>query len=337
MSTTSPLPSEQTIAAKPNLNFYSTLENIASANTSQENKTQDAQTKNTLSLEDIYEKSKSTQSYESETLLYEHEEKQNLKTEETLKEKTKEKTKIKTEEKSDSEDDHLDGLNHFTEISNAKKNIEKKLKELQSEKKRMVEYQDSENMERCDDEIAELKTSLDKIGILQKKLSPHSKNKNPNKTKNLSDGHSSDGENIGSNDDKEAELSPKSKSNLTKTIIKRTTTKPRSSADVDNNSVRLSSPLTSTESKDTKQNIRDDIHQFANIEDRKRIIKIDKKILKGAKFADKLILKIKQCEKKIENFEEFDESTQSSDEEFPTDRSTKLAEQKKKLANSEYR
>jgi len=89
MSTTSPLPSEQTIAAKPNLNFYSTLENIASANTSQENKTQDAQTKNTLSLEDIYEKSKSTQSYESETLLYEHEEKQNLKTEETLKEKTK--------------------------------------------------------------------------------------------------------------------------------------------------------------------------------------------------------------------------------------------------------
>jgi len=89
MSTHGPLPKETKIAAKPSLDYYSMIEKNGSANTSKENKIQDAQTEKTLSLEKIYEKSKSSQSHESETLLYEQEEKQNLKAEKILREKIK--------------------------------------------------------------------------------------------------------------------------------------------------------------------------------------------------------------------------------------------------------
>ena len=328
MSTHGPLPKETKITAKPSLDYYSMIEKNGSANTPQENKIHDTQTEKKLSLEEIYEKSKSTQSHESETLLYEHEEKQNLEAEKLL----REKTQIKPEEKSESDDDHLDIPDYLIEINKAKKDIEKKLKELQSKKESEGKDQDSDNIREFDTEIAALKKSLNEIEIVQKKLSSDEKHKNPYKTKHLSDGNSSDGENTASSGDKEAELSPKSKSNLTKTIIKRTTTKPRSSADAKNSSIKFSSPLTGNESKDTNQNFKDDIHQFANIEDRKRIIKIDKKILKGSKFADVLILKITRCKQKIENF---NESSQSSDEEFPADRSTKVAELEKKLKKLE--
>ena len=125
MSTHSPSLKETKITAKPSLDFYSILEKNGSANTAKETKTQDAQKEKTLSLGDVYEKSKSTQSHESETLLYEHEEKQNLRTEEILKEKTKNKKQVKTqrrtEEKITPDDDHLTSPDHLMEINNSKK------------------------------------------------------------------------------------------------------------------------------------------------------------------------------------------------------------------------
>ena len=140
MSTHSPSLKETKITAKPSLDFYSTLEKNGSANTSKETKTQDAQKEKTLSLGDVYEKSKSTQSHESETLLYEHEEKQNLRTEEILKEKTKNKKQVKTqrrtEEKITPDDDHLISPDHLMEINNSKKIIEKKTERTSVKKRR---------------------------------------------------------------------------------------------------------------------------------------------------------------------------------------------------------
>ena len=343
MSTHSPSLKETKITAKPSLDFYSTLEKNGSANTSKETKTQDAQKEKTLSLGDVYEKSKSTQSHESETLLYEHEEKQNLHTEEILKEKTKNKKQVKTqhrtEEKITPDDDHLTSPDHLMEINNSKKIIEKKLKELQSKKESAGKDQDSDNMEGFDTEIAAFKKSLHEIDILQKKLSSNKKNKNLIKAKHLSDGNSSDGESAGGSEDKEPELSPKSKSNLTNTIIKRTTTRPRSSADTDSSSIRPSAKSIRNTHGDIAKNVQDDIHQFSNIEDRKRIIKIDNKILNHSEFADKLLSKIVECKAKIENKEQTKnshESSQSSDEEFPANRSTKLVELQKRLKHLEY-
>ena len=336
MSTHSPLPKAKIIAAKPSLDVYSILEKEASANTPPKNKTTDAQTENTLSLADIYEKSTSFQPHESETLLYEHEVKQNLEAEEILRkeinEKSKQKTKIKTEEKNDSEDDHEITSDHLSEIANSKKTIEKTLAELEKKKERLEKDQDDNNIGVLVDEIAVLKEALNDIDILQKKLSPSSNNKNPNKTNHISDGTESEKENAESGGNKESELSPKSKSDLERLIIKRTTTKHRSSAGHAANPVRSFSPSNNKQNNDTSENLRDDIHQFTNIEDRNRIEKIDNKILKHSKFATQLGKKIAKCKSEIEKL---DESSQSSDDEFPTHKSIKISEKKKILKTLE--
>ena len=64
------------------------------------------------------------------------------------------------------------------EINKAKKDIEKKLKELQSKKESEGKDQDSDNIREFDTEIAALKKSLNEIEIVQKKLSSDEKHQN---------------------------------------------------------------------------------------------------------------------------------------------------------------
>ncbi len=303
-------------AAKPSLDEYSIFEKTSHPITANNNENKNIPPEQEYPLKKSYEKSISFQQNKSEKLLSEHEKKLNANSENLIKEKIERENTPKKREKYESEKSNFILPNHLTEIEKSRKTIEKKLKELESRKKISEKDQDNDNIGEFDDEIIVLKKALANIDTLQKQLSANN-SKTPKKENRISDGHSSEGESTDSRNDKESDLSPQSKSNLTKIIIKRTTTKQRPTT-IQNTELRDSSgEATSRVSKKIDQNDQDDILEFTNIEDRKKVIRIDNKILKYSKQADELLSEITECK---ENLKELDKSNESAGEKFSSNR-----------------
>ncbi len=332
-------------AAKPSLELYQIFENQVNHATRQKNEKPVASSAENSRLKNIHSNSNSHAPSRSEKILLNHEIAQNLRKQNELEEE------LKTPKQARNEQGRQTEIDHIAEIHHAKNMIETLLAErklaLQDAQKNKRTIEDDDNIQEQIGEIETLESSLKSVVVLLEKLSTPQKSALSQSKKHASSGRMSGGESSDDDDsaseshsnsessarasnDKDNISAHDPKDNLKNIIIKRTTTKRRSPTEIYGSADQKSEKQPVKTSTSTKAKLLDDIDRFSNVETRKKITKIDNKIIDISKSADDLLKKIKQCKNKLD-------STQKSDDESLSDQAeSDLESTKKKLEKLEF-
>lgn len=292
MSTFQPSSTLYRVAAKPSLDMYQILEKTAFSSTQQKPKESSSVRKGNFSLEEIHEKSKSSVSKPIEQQLLAHEAHINSENQEKLKNEL-----FTADIVSDRSQGEVLKSDHLDEVKKGRNLIAENLKKLQLQKKAMHD-DDDDTIEAINAQIDVLKIALKSIEVtLEKVFNPSEEESKSEKNKELArGGHISGGE---SSADDDSAISSDSASNLKNLIIKRTTTKPRSSADSYSNPTEASKAQQDKEKPLATPAVKDDISNYLSKEDKKKIIKIDNKIIEYAESANRFLKEINDRRNKI--------------------------------------